>query len=166
MDFKEILKEGTEVAKEIGKDAKELAEDLVEKAGDAIDKVMGDPQPTYYDRAADIYKMMGEGKTLEAFDKYYHDDVVMEEATGEVREGKAASREFIENWRASIDEYHGGGARVITSNEEERVTMVEAWADITFKDGNRMKLEEVAVQHWNEDGLIVRERFYYNVPSA
>ena len=166
MDFKEMLKEGADAAKELGKDAKDLAEDLVEKAGEALDKVMGDDEPSCFDRATDIYKMMGEGKMLEAFDKYYHDDVVMVEATGEVREGKANNRQFEEQWLDSIAEYHGGGARSITSNEAERVTMVEAWADITFKDGNRMKLEEVAVQHWNEDGLIVRERFYYNAPSA
>ncbi len=163
MDFKEMIKEGTEAAKELGKDAKELAEDIVEKAGDAIEKVIG---PSCYDRAADIYKMMGEGKMLEAFDQYYADDVVMIEATGEVREGKATSREFEENWLASIEEYHGGGARAITANEKEKVTMVEAWADITFKDGNRMTLEEVAVQHWNDEGLIVRERFYYNAPPS
>ena len=162
MDFKEMLNEGVDAAKELGKDAKELAEDLVEKAGDAIDKVMG---PSYLELATDIYKMMGEGKMLEAFDKYYADDVVMIEATGEVREGKATSREFEEQWLASIEEFHGGGATAITSNEKEKVSMVEAWVDVTFKDGNRMKMEEVAVQHWNDDGLIVRERFYYNVPS-
>ena len=166
MDFKEIIKEGAEAAKELGKDAKEFAEDIVDKAGDAIDKVMGDSEPTCLERATDIYKMMGEGKMLDAFDKYYHDDVVMQEATGEVREGKATNRAFEEQWMATIQEYHGGGARFITANEEENVTMVEAWADITFKDGNRMTLEEVAVQHWNDEGLIVRERFYYNVPSA
>lgn len=165
MDLKEMLKEGADAALELGKDAKDFAEDLVEKAGDAFEKVIGD-QPTYYDRAADIYKMMGEGKTLDAFDKYYHDDVVIQEATGDVREGKATSRQFQEQWLASIEEFHGGGARAITSNEKEKVTMVEAWVEVTFKDGNRMKMEEVAVQHWNDDGLIVRERFYYNVPSA
>ena len=163
MDFKEILKEGAETAKELGKEAKDFAEDIVDKAGDAIEKVMG---PSYLERAADIYKMMGEGKMLEAFDKYYADDVVMQEATGEVREGKATNREFEEQWLASIAEFHGGGPRAITSNEKEKVTMVEAWVDVTFKDGNRMLMEEVAVQHWNDDGLIVRERFYYNIPSA
>ena len=166
MDFKDMLKEGAEAAKEFGQDAKELAEDLVEKAGDAFEKVMGEGDPSYFDRATDIYKMMGEGKMLDAFDKYYHDDVVMQEATGEVREGKATNRQFEEQWLASIAEFHGGGPRAITSNEEERVTMVEAWVDVTFKDGNRMLMEDVAVQHWNEEGLIVRERFYYNIPSS
>ena len=43
--------------------------------------------------------------------------------------------------------------------------MVEAWVDVTFKDGNRMKLEEVAVQQWDGD-QIIRKRFYYNAPSS
>ena len=164
MDFKDMLKEGTEAAKEFGKEAKEFAEDLVEKAEDAIEKVMGDDEPTYLERVTDMYKMIGEGRMLDAFDKYYHEDVVMHEATGEVREGKANNRTFEEQWLASIQEHHGGGAKAITANEEDKVTMVEAWVEVTFKDGNRMKLEEVAVQRW-DDGLIIRERFYYNVPS-
>ena len=152
----DMLKEGAEAAKEI-------AEDIVEKAEDVMEKVLGDDEPTCMERAQDIYKMMGEGNMLEAFDKYYHDDVVMIEATGDVREGKATSREFEENWLASIEEFHGGGVHAITSNEEAGISMVEAWTEVTFKDGNRMKLEEVAVQHW-KDGKIIRERFYYNAP--
>ena len=165
MDFKEMLKEGAEAAREFGKDAKELAEDIVEKAGGAIEKVMSDDEPTYYERAADIYSMMSQGQMLGAFDKYYHDDVVVQEATGEVREGKAVNRTFEEKWLASIQEFHGGGATVITSNEKEKVTMVEAWVDVTFKDGKRMKMEEVAVQQWDGD-QIIHERFYYNAPSS
>ena len=165
MDFKELLKEGAEAAREFGKDAKELAEDIVEKAGGAIEKVMSDDEPTYYERAVDIYTMMSQGQMLGAFDKYYHDDVVVQEATGEVREGKAVNRTFEEQWLASIQEFHGGGATVITANEKEKVTMVEAWVDVTFKDGNRMKMEEVAVQKWVGD-QIIHERFYYNAPSS
>ena len=33
--------------------------------------------------------------------------------------------------------------------------------DITFKDGNRVIMEQVAVQKW-ENNQIVHERFYYN----
>jgi len=57
-----------------------------------------------------------------------------------------------------------GGVTAITSNEETGVTMVESWMDISFKDGNRMKMEEVAVQTWKDD-QIIREHFYYNMGS-
>lgn len=37
--------------------------------------------------------MTGAGQMLEAFDKYYHENVVMIEATGDVRKSKATNRE-------------------------------------------------------------------------
>lgn len=115
----------------------------------------------YYQKAKDMYDMLGQGKMLEAFEKYYHKDVVMIEATGEARNGKDTNREFEKNFMGSIKETHGFGVNSITSNEIDGVTMVESWMDVTFKDGPRMKMEEVAVQRW-KDGLIIHERFYYN----
>lgn len=115
----------------------------------------------YLEKAQSMYQMIGEGKMLDAFEKFYHDDVVMVEATGDKREGKDANREFEKNWMAGVQEMHGGGVNAITSNEDQGITMVESWMDLTFKDGNRSKMEEVAVQKWNGD-KIVHERFYYN----
>ena len=34
---------------------------------------------SYKSQAEDLYKMLGDGKLLEAFDKFYHDKVVMQE---------------------------------------------------------------------------------------
>mgnify|MGYP001802687050 CR=1 FL=1 len=116
---------------------------------------------SYQEKIQEMYQMIGEGQMLEAFDRFYHENIEMVEATGEVRSGKAFNRQFEEKWMASIQEFHGGGYNAITSNEDAKTTMVEAWSDVTFKDGNRMKLEEVAVQTWEGD-QIVRERFYYN----
>lgn len=120
---------------------------------------------SYLEKAQSLYQMIGQGQMMEAFEKFYHEDVVMHEATGEIREGKAANREFEQNWMSGIQEMHGGGVNSITSDETNGVTMVEAWTDVSFKDGNRMKLEEVCVQKW-KDGQIVHERFYYNMPGA
>ena len=106
MSITDMLKEGAEAAKEI-------AEDIVEKAEDVIGKVLGDDEPTCMELATAMYQMMGEGKMLEAFDKYYHDDVVMIEATGDVREGKETNRKFEEQWLASVKELHGGGVQEI-----------------------------------------------------
>jgi ketosteroid isomerase-like protein len=118
----------------------------------------------YFEMAKDIYEMSAQGKMLDAFEKYYHKDVVMEEATGEVREGKDLNREYEEKFVSGIKEFHGFGITSIASNEEEKLTMVESWFDATMQDGNRFKMEEVAVQHWDGD-LIIHERFYYNAPK-
>ena len=119
---------------------------------------------SYLDKATEMYQMLGEGKMMEAFEKYYAEDVVMVEANGEAREGKDKNREFELQFLDSIKEMHDGGVSAITSNEDTGVTMVESWMGTTFKDGNRIKMEEVAVQKWNGD-QIVHERFYYNIPG-
>ena len=120
---------------------------------------------SYLQQITEMYDMVQGGQMMDAFEKYYHDDVVMVEATGDVREGKATNREFEMNWLSSVQEVHGGGVNSITSNEETGHTAVETWMDITYKDGNRMKMEEVAVQKWKGD-KIVHKRFYYNMPGA
>jgi len=159
-----MLKKGADAAKEFAEDVADKAEDLFEEAEEAIDRAL-ERKPTYLERAKALYKMVGEGQLLEAFDLYYADDVVMQEATGEVYEGKATNRQRGEQWLASVKEMHGGGTHAITANEATKVTMVEAWVDFTMQDGNRMKMEEVAVQRW-KDGKIIHERFYYNAPSS
>ncbi len=117
---------------------------------------------SYYDKAKDIYDMLAQGKSMEAFEKYYHKDIVMVEATGEERKGKDANRKFETEFMGTIKEFHGSGVRSITSNEKAAVTMVESWMDVTMKDGQRHMMEEVAVQKW-KDNQIVHERFYYNM---
>ena len=117
---------------------------------------------SYYDKAKDIYDMLAHRKMLDAFDKYYHKDVVVVEATGETRKGKAANLKFQEDFMGMIKDVHGSGINAITSNEKEATTMVESWMDVTMKDGKRSKMEEVAVQKW-KDGQIIHERFYYNM---
>lgn len=117
---------------------------------------------SYYDKAKDICDMSAQGKMLEAFEKYYNNDVVMVEATGEARRGKAANRKFQVEFMSMIKEVHGNGVKAITANEKEATTMVESWMDVTLKDGKRNMMEEVAVQKWKGD-QIIHERFYYNM---
>lgn len=120
---------------------------------------------TYLERAKELYRMLGEGKMMDAFEKFYHENVVMIEATGESFSGKDRNRERMHEWEESVQEMHGGGTENIASNEKDGVTMVETWADVTFKGGQRMKMEEIAVQKWKGD-KIIRERFYYNPGPA
>jgi ketosteroid isomerase-like protein len=116
---------------------------------------------TYLEKIKDVYDMSAKGQLLDAFEKYYHNDVVMVEATGETRKGKDANRKFQKEFMGTVKEFHGMGVKSATSNEDEKTTMVESWMDATMNDGKRMKMEEVAVQKWSGD-QIIHERFYYN----
>lgn len=120
---------------------------------------------SYLEKAQKLCAMMGEGKTMEAFEELYHENVVVTEMpTGEKREGKEAQRKAIQQWYGMVKEAHGGGVDSIASNEEAGITTVESWMDITFQEGGRMKMSEVAVQKW-QDGQIIDEKFYYNMPQ-
>ncbi|HKK77936.1 MAG TPA: nuclear transport factor 2 family protein [Saprospiraceae bacterium] len=114
---------------------------------------------TYKEKAADIYKQLGEGKLLDAFDKYYADNVVMTEPRG-TREGKKACRDYEVQFLNSIQEFHGLDVKSVASDEANKVTFVQSMMDVTFKDGNRAKMDQVAVQKWEGD-QIVHEEFYY-----
>ncbi len=118
----------------------------------------------YSEKAKDIQEQMSKGQLLEAFEQYYHEDVVMIEATGEIREGKATNREAEKKFLASVQAWHGGGVVAIASNEEEGITMVESWMEVTFQGGTPTKLEQIARQKWQGD-QIIEERFYYNLPG-
>lgn len=109
-----------------------------------------------------MWDMIGHGKLIEAFDKYYDNEVVMVEANGEERKGKNANRKFQEEFMSTIKEVHGSGVRSVAANDQDDITMVETWMDVTMKDGKRQKMEEVSVEKWR-NGKIVHERFYYNM---
>ena len=54
---------------------------------------------TYLERATELYNMLEADQAMEAFERFYHDDVVVE-PTGETRRGKAAQRTAIQDWVA------------------------------------------------------------------
>lgn len=119
----------------------------------------------YLQKAQALQQTMNEQGSLEAFEKYYDENcTVTEMPTGVTRNGKDAQRKAIEEWFASVDEYHGGGVHAITANEETATTMIESWFDITFKNGQRARMEEVGIQKWKGD-QIINEKFYYNIPG-
>jgi ketosteroid isomerase-like protein len=99
------------------------------------------------------------GKALEAFEKYYAEDVVMQENADEPRLGKEANRKAEIEFFSSLAEFHEG--RLLSSAVNGDVTFGEWLMDVTFKNGYRLKLAQVAVRRW-KDGQIVNERFYYH----
>ncbi len=114
----------------------------------------------YKEKAKDIYEQLQQGNLLDAFDKYYGDDVVMTEPRG-TRKGKAECRKYEEEFLASIEEFHSLEIVNLASNEDKAITFIESVMDVTFKGGQRAKMEQVAVQRW-EGEKITHERFYYN----
>ena len=99
------------------------------------------------------------GKALEAFEKLYADDVVMQENSEAPRVGKAANRKAEEDFFASVEQWHSG--KVVASAVNGDVSFSEWEMEITFKGGHRVTMSQVAVRRW-KDGKVVHERFFYN----
>ncbi len=112
------------------------------------------------DRVNDLNQMILQGQILEAFEKYYADDVVMTDNNQEPRVGKAANRVYEEQFVNGLTAFRGAEIKSVAVNEETGVAMVEWWMDFTHSTFGDVERHQVAVQHW-KDGQIVREHFFY-----
>lgn len=99
------------------------------------------------------------GDIMGAYEKYYAEGVVMQENSAEPTVGKGPNRERELEFVNSIQEFHG--AAVVSWAIHGNISFSEWEMDVTFKGGFRVKMAQVAVRTW-ENGLVVRERFYYN----
>lgn len=107
----------------------------------------------------DLAKMVSEGKILEAFEKYYADNVVMQENETAPRVGKDVNREYEKAFVNGITEFHSG--KVLGVAVGENYSTIESFMDVTHKDYGRIARSQVAVQKWG-NGKVVSEKFYYN----
>ena len=106
----------------------------------------------------DLNSMILKGEILEAFEKYYADDVAMQENDQPPTVGKDANREREKQFLANVAEFRGAEVKAVAVGDN--VTMVEWFFDYTHKEWGKKTYHQVAVQRW-KDGKIVREKFYY-----
>jgi antitoxin component YwqK of YwqJK toxin-antitoxin module len=107
----------------------------------------------------ELNDMILQGKILEAFDKFYADDVVMKEDDTE-RVGKEANREYEEQFVEALEEFHAAEIVSRAVDEENHVTLSEWHNEMTLDGVGRVEQKQVSVRTWNEDGQITSEKFY------
>ncbi len=115
---------------------------------------------SYKEKITEMYNMIAQGKMLDAFDKYYAENVIMEEVGDDQKMGKTLNRAREEQFLKSVEDFHGMGVDAITSDEDAGVTMVENWMDASLAGMGRIFMKQVAVQRWEGDH-IVHEKFYH-----
>ena len=115
--------------------------------------------PNLAELDAELNQMVLSGKAMEAFEKFYDDNVSMQENSDPVTVGKDTNRQREIDFFGSVEQFHG--AAVTAGAIGDDLSFCEWMMDITFKGAPRMKMEQVAVRHW-KDGKIVSERFFYN----
>ena len=105
------------------------------------------------------------GKWMEIQDELYSEDVVCIEpehaaamGMATITKGLTAIKAKAAAWNEGIAEMHGGFCTepVVGGN----FFSLAMGMDCTFKDGNRMKLDEIAVFEV-KDGKIIKEQFFF-----
>ena len=106
----------------------------------------------------DIKQLVLQGNAMQAFEKYYGEDVVMQENQNLPTVGKAANRQREEEFFAKVVEFRGAQVKNVAFGEN--VIISEWFLDYTHQDWGKRTYDQVSVQEW-KDGKVVRERFYY-----
>ena len=107
----------------------------------------------------ELNQMVMEGKVLDAFEKFYADDVVMQDNDYPQRVGKEVNRQYEETFVNGLTEFRG--AKVVNTVISDGIAAVEWWYDYTHKDYGTRNYTQLSVQRW-KNGKIVEEKFYYN----
>ncbi len=106
----------------------------------------------------ELNQMILNGQALEAFEKFYADELIMQENNQPPRVGKAVNREFEKQFFGSIKEFHGATLGEVAVTDD--VSFSEWTFDVTFLDGNRVANPQVTRRKW-KNGQVVHERFYH-----
>ena len=113
---------------------------------------------TLLEKISDLNDLLMQGKGLKAFEKYYHEDVVMQENNELPTVGKSENRIRERRFYSALTEVRT--IRPLKVSMGEGISMVEWHFDYDHKYWGTVNYTQVAVQEW-KDGLIFREKFYY-----
>lgn len=108
-----------------------------------------------------LNKMILEGNIMDAFEKYYADDVVMQDNETPLRVGKDVCRGYEEAFVNGLTAFRGAEVRNVLVSEDANISAVEMWMDFTHKEWGDVNVVQVTLQRW-KDGQIVNEKFHYN----
>ena len=112
------------------------------------------------EQVATLTGLIQSSQTLAAMERFYADDVTMQENETPPRVGKAVCLEHERRMLAGTTDF---SARLIRQaiDEPNGVVFSEWGYSFTDLSGQRFSLTEVSVQQWDKE-LIQSEKFYYN----
>lgn len=113
---------------------------------------------TLHDKIRELNELVLAGKAMDAFEKFYHPDVVMQENENTPTHGKDANRQRELEFFSNVTDFRG--AAVLDVAVGDNTTMVVWHYDYTHRTWGERHYKQVSVQHW-QDGLIIHEQFFY-----
>ena len=98
-----------------------------------------------------------QGKSVDAFQQFYSEDVVAQENDEPVRVGRDAWMRARQDMEKHITKFN---AHMLAHAASGDTSFSEWEYDVELGTMGAMKISQVAVRRW-KDGLVVRERFYH-----
>lgn len=108
---------------------------------------------------SDLNDLIIVGKSMEAFEKYYHEDIVRYVHKNLPIIGKSSNRNIEKDAQSLITELRL--AKPLKVAIGEGIAIIEWYFDYTHKNLGIQQYKKVAVQEW-KNGLVMSEKFYYN----
>jgi len=105
--------------------------------------------------------LLREGKIMEAFEKYYGEEVITQVNGNAPINGKDANRKREMIFLQEIEKLNSAEIKSVTfGGVDDNVSMTEWAINIENKGGEQKAIHRVNVQHWKDD-KIVNERLYF-----
>lgn len=112
------------------------------------------------ERVEKLNDMILHGYILEAFEKFYAENIIKKENENQPTVGKNACRKIQEDLVTSIIDFRSAVVKNVIISDN--ITVVEWEFDYTHKDWGVRKHIQVVVQRWNNEGEIINETIYNN----
>jgi hypothetical protein len=105
--------------------------------------------------------LIKEGKILEAFEKFYGDDVEIQVNGNPPVVGKEQNRKREMIFLQEIEKLNSAEIKSVTlGGKEDNVSMTEWAINIENNKGEKKTIYRVNVQHWKDD-KIISEKLYF-----
>lgn len=106
----------------------------------------------------DLNSLVLNGNLMDAFEKYYHEEIEMQENSSLPVKGKDINRKRELEFLSNITEFRNAAVSGLAVNGN---TSFVIWNyDYTHKEWGVRNYTQVSVQHW-KDGKIIKEQFFY-----
>lgn len=104
-----------------------------------------------------LNEMIIQGKSVEAFRSFYHEDVIARENDEPERKGREPWMRGRREMEKNMKKFD---ARMLAHAANGDVSFSEWEYEFEIEGMGSMKMAQVAVRRW-KDGKVVRERFYH-----
>ena len=108
-----------------------------------------------------LNNLIKEGRIMEAFEKYYREDIVIQVNGNPPIIGKEQNRKREMIFLQEIEKLNSAEIKSVTfGGIDDNVSMTEWAINIENKEGEQKTIYRVNVQHWKED-KIINEKLYF-----